>query len=89
LAVLRLMTNSIFVDWTAGRSPGLCPLSIRAMETDKSIGPSAANAVTHQPADFCARVARATRQPRCPRSVTNSRRFISTPLVGAEEVPED
>jgi len=23
LAVLRLMTNSIFVDWAAGRSPGL------------------------------------------------------------------
>ena len=54
------------------------------METDKSIGPSATNAVTHQSAGFCARVASGhTRQPRCPRSVTNSRRFIRP------QVPED
>jgi hypothetical protein len=31
-------TNSIFVDWTAARSPGLCPFEYsRYMETDKSI----------------------------------------------------
>jgi hypothetical protein len=63
------MTNSIFVDWTAGRSPGLCPLSI-ALHGDRQVDRSTtANVAAHQSAGFCARVARATRRQRCRRSV--------------------
>jgi hypothetical protein len=83
LAILRLMTNSTFVDWTAGRSPGLGGL------ISYGIGRTGDLSTYRFPCSANTQLLRTRRLGHSATALPQKRdelpRLHSTPLVGAEE----